>query len=228
MPIIFEKSQKELAERFLKDLKTNIIEVQISKYPNGEFRIDEMDISYNHVLVLIPKYSNLNDRLIAFFLILGLCQQCKIIDVFIPYVPYSRQDKSISFQLILNIVKFLNVRHIITLDIHKNNQDKFIINILPHEIYGHKFLNQELVIVSPDIGAKERSEKFANYLKSNLVIIDKKNNKTTNLNLVQNRECLIIDDIIDSGKTLRNAIAILKRAGAKNIKSCITHNFRNL
>lgn len=228
MPIIFEKSQKELAKHFLKDLKTNIIEVQISKYPNGEFRIDEIDINYNHILVLFPKFSNLNERLIAFFLMSGLCKKCKIIDVFIPYIPYSRQDKSSSFQLILDIIKFLKVRYIITLDIHKNNQDKFIINILPHEIYGHKFLNQKLVIVSPDIGAKERSEKFANYLKTDLVIIDKKNNKTTNLDVVQNRECLIIDDIIDSGKTLRNAIAILKKAGAKNIKTCITHDFKNL
>ncbi|MDO4975313.1 MAG: phosphoribosyltransferase [Alphaproteobacteria bacterium] len=46
--------------------------------------------------------------------------------------------------------------------------------------------------------------------------------------MIANRNCLIVDDIIDSGKTLNNAINILKKAGARNIKTCITHNFKNL
>lgn len=228
MSVIFEKSQEKLAKHLATDLKTKTIEIQISKYPNGEFRIDEMDISYNHILVLFPKFSNLNDRFIAFLLMLNLCRKSKIIDVFIPYIPYSRQDKSSSFRLILNIIKFLNVRYIITLDIHKNIHDASIINIFPHELYGNKFLNQNFVVISPDIGAKERSEKFAKFLKTDLVIIDKKNNKITNPKLIYNRNCLIVDDIIDSGKTLNNAIDILKNSGAKNIKWCITHNFKKL
>lgn len=61
MSVIFEKSQEKLAKHLATDLKTKTIEIQISKYPNGEFRIDEMDISYNHILVLFPKFSNLND-----------------------------------------------------------------------------------------------------------------------------------------------------------------------
>lgn len=226
--IIFEKSQEKLADYLLKDLKTKAVEIEISKYLNGEFKVEEIDINFSHVLVLFPRFSNLSDRLISFFLMLDLCRGCEIIDAFIPYIPYSRQDKSKSFQAIINITKNFNVRYIITLDIHKNIENDFILNIFPHELYGSNFLNQDLIVVSPDLGAKERSEKFANYLKTDLVIIDKKGNKITNFELIANRNCLIVDDIIDSGKTLNNAINILKKAGARNIKTCITHNFKNL
>ena len=226
--IIFEKSQEKLADYLSKDLKTKAIEIEISKYLNGEFKVEEIDINFSHVLVLFPRFSNLSDRLISFFLMLNLCRGCEIIDAFIPYIPYSRQDKSKSFQTIINITKNFNVRYIITLDIHKNIENDFILNIFPHELYGSNFLNQDLIVVSPDLGAKERSEKFANYLKTDLVIIDKKCNKITNFELIANRNCLIVDDIIDSGKTLNNSINILKKAGARNIKTCITHNFKNL
>lgn len=226
--IIFEKSQEKLADYLANDLKTKAIEIEISKYLNGEFKVEEIDINFSHVLVLFPRFSNLSDRLISFFLMLNLCRGCEIIDAFIPYIPYSRQDKSKSFQTIINITKNFNVRCIITLDIHKSIENDFILNIFPHELYGSNFLNQDLIVVSPDLGAKERSEKFANYLKTDLVIIDKKGNKITNFELIANRNCLIVDDIIDSGKTLTNAINILKKAGARNIKTCITHNFKNL
>lgn len=226
--IIFEKSQEKLADYLSKDLKTKAVEIEVSKYLNGEFKVEEIDINFSQVLVLFPRFSNLSDRLISFFLMLNLCMECETIDAFIPYIPYSRQDKSKSFQTIINITKNFNVRYIITLDIHKNIENDFILNIFPHELYGSNFLNQDFIVVSPDLGAKERSEKFANYLKTDLVIIDKKGNEITNFELIANRNCLIVDDIIDSGKTLNNAINTLKKAGARNIKTCITHNFKNL
>jgi len=228
MSVIFEKSQEKLAKQIANDLKTEATEIQISKYPNGEFKVNEITIKDKHSLVLFPQIGNLSDQLIAFLFMLNLCQESRIIDVFIPYIPYSRQDKSLSLQLIINIIKFLNVRYIITLDIHKNIHINSIINIFPHELYGYKFLNQNFIVVSPDIGAKERGKKFANFLETDLVVIDKKNNNVSNLKAIYNRNCLIVDDIIDSGKTVNNAIDILKKAGAKDIKCCITHNFKNV
>lgn len=202
------------------------MEIQISEYPNGELKVIEDNIDASHVLVLFPQVRNINLRLMEFFLMLKLCQECKIIDTFIPYIPYSRQDNSISFQLILDIIKFLKVRYIIALDLHKPAFNNSIINILPHELYGEKFKGQDLIVVAPDVGAQNRAAAFANYLKTELVVIDKRNNSVQNLAAVYNKDCLIIDDIIDSGKTLINAINILKNAGAKHIRYCITHNFR--
>ena len=159
-------------------------------------------------------------------MMLGLCQGCGFIDAFIPYIPYSRQDRSLVFHLILRIVKFLKVRHIITLDIHSDKQDDFIINILPHEIYGSRFLNRNLIVVAPDIGALNRSLQFAHYLNTALVTINKKTNEIRNGDLVRNRDCLIVDDIIDSGRTLNNAVNILRKLEARRIVTCITHDFK--
>ena len=222
MIIIHEKSMAQFANLLAEELQIAAAQVEISKFSNGEFKIEDLKIDSNQAFVVFPKIDNINERLMELFLILGACQTCEIIDVFIPYIPYSRQNDSSSFKLIIDILKSLKVRKILTIDIHKTTSDKNIINILPHELFGDNFQGQKFIIVAPDAGAILRAKAFADYLQTDLILIDKQTGKTENLNIAAGRKCLIIDDIIDSGKTSENAKKILNAAGAIEIQCCVS------
>ena len=143
-----------------------------------------------------------------------------------PYIPYSRQNTSPSFQFVLSEMKNLNVKNIITIDIHKHNDDEFIMNMLPHELAGNKYNNID-VVVAPDIGAINRAQYFANYLQTELVTIDKVSLNISNTDKIKNKNCLIVDDIRDTGNTIQLATNLLKQNCANSIKICVSSDIRN-
>ena len=198
MLILYEPELTEFAKLLSQDLHCDKLQLNISQFPNGEFKIDPIHLDDTHVLIIFSCFDDINSQLMKYFLILQNIQDAKIIDAFIPYLPYSRQDKSKSFEFVLNIFRALKIRKIITIDIHKHIDDNFIVNILPHELFGEHYLNSDFIVVAPDIGAVQRTKAFAKYLNTELVIIDKVSGQTKNIEVVTGRHCLIVDDIIAS------------------------------
>ena len=229
MKIVSSYSTFDLAKKISKNIEKNCVEIQIQKFSNGEMDFEIEDIYEDHVLIFFPKNDNINEAIVEFMFMVKLCENCKIIDAVIPYIPYSRQDKSKGFEMILDLLKFLKIRKMITIDLHNSkNLDPRIINIFPHEIFGIEYQNiKDLVVVAPDIGAIERSSKFAEFLKCDLIIIDKKTGETKNIEKAKGKICLIIDDIIDSGITLKISEDILNKNGAKETLKCISHSEEN-
>ena len=227
MLILYEPESLEFAELLSRDLGCEKIQLNIPQFPNGEFKIEPIYLDKEHVLVICSTVNDINSQLLKYFLILQNLQDVEIIDVFMPYIQYSRQDKSEAFKFILNALKLLKVRRIITIDIHKLIEDNFIVNILPHELLGEKYTNGDFVIVAPDIGAIPRARAFSEYLHTELVTIDKVSGNTENIAIANGRNCLIVDDIIDTGRTIRNTQGILISAGAKHIEYCISSDIRN-
>ncbi|MBR1479891.1 MAG: ribose-phosphate pyrophosphokinase [Alphaproteobacteria bacterium] len=223
MVIVHDRSTAEFARLLAGELSSTAVCIEYTQFPNSEFRITPVVVSHPPALLIAPQLSNINELLALLILEIGNITS-KILDVFIPYIPYSRQDSSASFATVVSILRHLNVRKIITIDVHKETPG--IINILPHELFGEEFREEGCVVAAPDAGAIPRARAFATYLGTELITIDKKSGTTENIQAARGKRCLIVDDIVDTGDTIRNADAILQTAGAKKILQCISDTAR--
>ncbi|MDR1332961.1 MAG: ribose-phosphate diphosphokinase [Holosporales bacterium] len=226
--IVHERTNASLAQRVAKHLGVEALEVGIADFPNGEFNVGEICIEADRAIVIFPKIDDINKQLVQFMLMCGLCENCKKIDAVIPYIPYSRQNSSTIHETIFKTFNALGVSRIITVDIHNDSilRDHNIINILPHEIFGKVVeVVEDVVIIAPDLGAIPRAAQFAEHLKAPLVTIDKNSEMMSNTSSIAERHCIIVDDIIDSGRTINNAISKLRSYNPRAISACITHAF---
>ncbi|MDP4115848.1 MAG: ribose-phosphate pyrophosphokinase [Bacteroidota bacterium] len=165
----------------------------------------------------------------------------KRITAVIPYFGYSRQDRkdqprvSITAKLVANLLTKAGADRIMTMDLHAAQIQGFFDIPMDH-LYGSSVLikkavelNDNLVIVSPDVGGIKKARAYAKLLHANLVVIDKrrpKQNLAEVVNIigsVENKNVLLIDDLIDTAGTFVNAIKALKAQGALNIYGAITH-----
>lgn len=227
MIVLHEPIMAEFASLLAGDFGCKTYCINISQFSNDEFNIEPIYIYDDYVLVLFPYAADINAYFLKYCLILENVCNARTIDIFMPYIPYSRQDKSKSFAKILKILKSLNVRQIFTIDMHKVMSDPFIRNILPHELFGDIYANSDVIVVAPDLGAQNRAQAFASYINSDLCIIDKVSKNFCSKCLVSGKNCLIVDDIKDTGHTLQLASNLLLAAGARRIEYCISSDARN-
>jgi ribose-phosphate pyrophosphokinase len=219
--IVHEKTNASLATRIAARLCCDAIELELPVFSNGEIDIKYSCGPFDRAIVIFSKTPDINRQIVEFMMMVHMCRHCKIIDAVVPYIPYSRQEK-------LDALPMKLLRSVITLDMHQpNGASRNIINVLPHEIFGSLFLEQkDLVIVAPDIGGRHRVSHFAAYLGTkDVVFIDKQTGRYENMDIVNGRNCLIVDDIVDSGKTIKCAAEMLKSHGAVDVDVCVSHGF---
>ncbi|TAK60648.1 MAG: ribose-phosphate pyrophosphokinase, partial [Bacteroidetes bacterium] len=166
----------------------------------------------------------------------------KRITAVIPYFGYARQDRkdqprvSITAKLVANLITTAGADRVITMDLHAPQIQGFF-DIPVDHLYSSAVLVPffierkipDLTVVSPDVGGIKMARAFAKRLEADLVVIDKRRpsqNVAEVMNIigsVQNRNILLVDDLIDTAGTFCNAIAALKKAGAKEIFGACTH-----
>jgi ribose-phosphate pyrophosphokinase len=244
MRILHCKNTSELAKNLSKDLGLDLIKIDISKFANEETSITIYeDINKQDILITHTLFPETNDKLMQFLLIINFLKNkgAKSVHALIPYLPYSRMDKSTTHksptsQSIALLLESAGLDGIITLDLHSEATKNFfkipVKNITALEIFKQpllKYKDQDCVIISPDLGGKIRCEQISNFLSKPLVVLQKKRTKSgieikgTYDNL-QNKHCIVIDDIISTGETLLHTIKFLKKSGAKSINIMVTHN----
>ncbi|MBX9717947.1 MAG: ribose-phosphate pyrophosphokinase, partial [Microbacteriaceae bacterium] len=161
----------------------------------------------------------------------------------IPYYGYARQDRKmgsrtpITAKLVANIITEAGANRVLTIDLHAGQIQGFFDIPLDHlyaapvivdDIRSHHNTDN-LIIVSPDVGGVVRARALANRLKVLLAIVDKRRDKpgaSEVMNIigdVEGKDCILIDDIVDSAGTLCNAAKALMDAGAKSVAAYITH-----
>jgi ribose-phosphate pyrophosphokinase len=162
----------------------------------------------------------------------------------IPYFGYARQDRKmgsrtpISAKLVANLITAAGANRVLTVDLHAGQIQGFFDIPLDH-LYAApvivadikaQFKNQDnILVVSPDVGGVVRARRLANRLQADLAIVDKRREKAGNsevMNIigdVEGRDCIMIDDIVDSAGTLCNAADALKKAGAASVSAYVTH-----
>ena len=163
----------------------------------------------------------------------------------IPYYGYARQDRKaksrdpITAKLVADILTAAGADRVLTMDLHASQiQGYFNIpvdHLLGSPILAKSFVEKgfsdqdDVVVVSPDLGSVTRARKFADKLNAPIAIIDKRRPKA-NVSEIMNiigdingKRCILIDDMIDTAGTIANAANALKELGAKNVYACCTH-----
>ncbi|MBX7145946.1 MAG: ribose-phosphate pyrophosphokinase [Alphaproteobacteria bacterium] len=162
----------------------------------------------------------------------------------IPYYGYARQDRKsgprtpISAKLVANLITVAGADRVLTVDLHAGQIQGFF-DIPTDNLFAAPVLTQDiekkygrgnsLVIISPDVGGVVRARSIARRLDADLAIIDKRRERAGVSEVmhiigeVENRSCILVDDIVDSGGTLCNAAVALIEKGAKLVSAYVTH-----
>lgn len=245
-PILLSgNSNKSLATAIVNILQIPLGKSIINKFSDGEIKIQILDNLYNKdVFILQSTCPPVNDHLLELFLLANAAHKAKAtsITAIIPYFGYARQTRiktteSNSAQLIVKLLETSHINKIITMDIHIETICQFF-NIPCINLYNTKIIIRDLnlkqlkklTIVSPDLGSLIRAKHVITHLSDpEFAIIYKKRtstNKIINTNIVgqiKTRNCIIIDDIIDTATTICTAAETLKKHGAQQIIAYCTH-----
>jgi len=242
--IVSGRANPELAKKIADDLKMPLLEVEIAKFKDGELQVYYNEtIRGKYVFIIQPTFSPA-ENLIELLIMIDAAKRAsayKIISV-IPYFGYARQDRkdrprtSIGAKLMANLLIAAGVDRVITLDLHADQIQGFFEIPVDHLYSSNVFYPyiqslklDNLCMVSPDTGGTKRASTYAKALKCDLAIGFKqreKQNEIANLQIigdVKDKNCIIVDDIIDTGGTLVKAAKKLKENGAKSVMAICTH-----
>ena len=243
MIIVAGTSHVELAEAIALGLRCRLIIAQIKKFEDQELRIQVDGNLYEQEVVIVQSTSKpANDYLIELLLLADTAKRAgarRIIAV-IPYFGYSRQDRPsyshgpISASLVATLLEASGVDRVLTLDLHSKQTEGFfkigVQNFDTITLFANLFCDKEnQIVVSPDVGGVMRAQKLADMLNVELAVINKTrltDGRCVMNNIigdVANKNCIIIDDIIDTGGTLCRAAELLIENKAKSVSACVTH-----
>ena len=246
MKILSGTSNPRLSKEISKKLKLKLINTNIKRFADGEIYIEiNENIRGNSVFVIQSTSTPANDNIMELLLCIDALRRssAKNITAVIPYFGYARQDRkvaprtSISAKVVSNLITNAGANRIVTVDLHAGQIQGFfdipVDNLFTTPLFAKyikkKFKNKNLVCVSPDVGGVQRTRGLATKIKADLAIIDKRRpapGKSQVMNIigeVKGKNCIIVDDIIDSGGTIVNAVEALKKAGAIDVYVFITH-----
>ena len=197
------------------------------------------------VFIIQPTCAPTNDALMELLIMVDALKRASAerIQAVIPYFGYARQDRRprstrvpISAKVVANLLQTVGVHRVLTMDLHADQIQGFF-DIPVDNIYASPVLlgdlkqqnYENLIVVSPDIGGVVRARALAKELGCDLAIIDKRRPKP-NVNEVMNiigdiegRNCIVMDDMIDTAGTLVKAAEVLKQRGAKKVYAYCTH-----
>ena len=246
MKILAGNSNKSLSQKISKYLKNKLVNSSIKKFSDGELYIEiNENIRGNSIFIIQSISSPANDNLMELLLCIDALKRssAKNITAVIPYFGYARQDRkvvprtSISAKLVSNLITKAGADRVVTLDLHSGQIQGFfdipVDNLYATPIFARhikkKIRTNNLICVAPDVGGTARARALGKMLNIDLAIIDKrrpKPGKSEVMNVigkVNNKTCIIVDDIIDSGGTIVNAAKALKNNGAKDVHVYCSH-----
>ena len=246
MKILSGTSNPLLSKSISKQLKLKLINTNIKNFADGEIYVEiNENIRGNSVFVVQSTSTPANDNLMELLLCIDALKRssAKNITAVIPYFGYARQDRkvvprtSISAKVVSNLITNAGANRIVTVDLHAGQIQGFfdmpVDNLFTTPIFARyikkNIKSNNLTCVSPDAGGIERTRGLAKKINAELAIIDKRRpqaGKSQVMNIIgdiKNKNCIIVDDIIDSGGTIVNAAKTLKENGAADVYVYITH-----
>tara|TARA_B100000214_G_scaffold336302_1_gene280158 strand:+ start:17 stop:949 length:933 start_codon:yes stop_codon:yes gene_type:complete len=246
MKLLTGNSNKILSKKISKYLKTRLVNSSIKKFSDGEIYIEiHENIRGNSIFIVQSISSPANDNLMELLLCIDALKRssAKNITAVIPYFGYARQDRkvvprtSISAKMVSNLITKAGANRVVTLDLHSGQIQGFfdipVDNLFATPIFARhikrKIKTNNLICVAPDVGGTARARALGKMLNVGLAIVDKRRpapGKSEVMNVignVNNKTCIIVDDIIDSGGTIVNAAKVLKEKGAKDVHVYVSH-----
>ena len=246
MKVLSGTSNVKLSKEIAKLLKVKLVNTNIIRFADGEVYVEiNENIRGNSVFVVQSSSNPANDNLMELLVCIDALRRssAKNITAVIPYFGYARQDRkvvprtAISAKLVSNLITNAGANRVLTLDLHAGQIQGFfdipVDNLFATPIFARhikkKMKLNNLICVSPDVGGVERTRALSRRINTSIAIIDKRRpapGKSEVMNIVgdvKNKNCFIVDDIIDTGGTIVNAAKALNEKGAKDVYVYITH-----
>lgn len=236
----------ELAQSISRHLDTPLAKAKVQRFSDGETfcEINE-NVRGVDAFIIQPTCSPVNDTLMELLIMADTLRRASAdkITAVLPYYGYARQDRKvaprtpITSKLVADLIQAAGVTRVLSVDLHAGQIQGFFNIPVDHlhampvmlEDYLKKNFDSSAVFVSPDAGGVERTRAYSKRLDASLAIIDKRReraNVSEVMNLigeVKGKDCIIIDDMIDTAGTLTNAAKALQEKGARKIVACASH-----
>lgn len=246
MKLLACNSNKLLAQEIAKYLSLKLVDAEVKTFADHEIFVEiKENVRGEDIFVIQSTSYPANDHIMELLIAIDALRRAsaKRITAVIPYFGYARQDRKvaprtpISAKLVANLLTSAGVDRVLTLDLHAGQIQGFF-DIPVDNLYSapvfvsdikQNFHNDNLVVVSPDVGGLVRARAIAKKINADLAIVDKRRpvagvSEVMNIiGEVENRECIIVDDMVDSGGTLCNAAEALLERGARSVHAYITH-----
>ena len=246
MKVLAGTSNSRLCENIARQLKLKLVNSNIKRFADGEVYVEiNENIRGNSIFVVQSTSNPANDNLMELLICIDALRRssAKNITAVIPYFGYARQDRkvvprtAISAKLVSNLITNAGANRILSVDLHAGQIQGFfdipVDNLFSTPIFAkhikRKLSINNLICVAPDVGGVERARSLGRRINVSIAIVDKRRpapGKSEVMNIVgniKNKNCIIVDDIIDTGGTIVNAAKALKDKDAKDIYVYITH-----
>lgn len=238
-------SNRPLAEAICKKLNTTLGEAEVSKFSDGETSVHIAETVRGRDLFIIQSTSTpVNDNLMELLILIDAAKRASAgrITAVMPYFGYARQDRKarsrdpITAKLVADLLTSAGADRVLTMDLHAAQIQGFfnipVDNLLGGPTLYNYFaskLDENYVIVSPDVGSVNRARKVAERLNCPMAIIDKRRPRANVMEVmniignVEGKKCLLVDDMIDTAGTIVQGAQALVDQGATEIHACCTH-----
>ena len=238
-------SHPELAKEIADLMGVELGKATVSKFSDGEISVSIWESVRDKDVFIIQSTGNpVNDNLMELLIMVDAMKRASAgsINAVIPYYGYARQDRKakardpITAKLVADLLVAAGVDRVITMDLHANQIQGYFDIPVDHMIglptlteYFIKKEMEDVVIVSPDHGSVPRARNMAERMNCPIAIVDKRRpepNKSEIMNIIgdiKGKNCIILDDMIDTAGTITNAANAIKDMGAKEVYACATH-----
>ena len=238
-------SNPELAREISSILAIPLGKAKAAKFSDGEINVTVGEtVRGSDCYIIQSTCDPVNDNLMELLIMIDAMKRASVgrINAVIPFFGYARQDRkakardSISAKLVANLLESAGADRVITMDLHAMQIQGFFDIPVDHlqgrpvlvEYYTEKKAD-DIVIVSPDHGGVVRARYMAEMLECPIAIVDKRRpapNQSEVMNVigdVKDKNCIILDDMIDTAGSITNAASAIKKLGAKNVYVAVTH-----
>lgn len=246
--IFTANSNPELAKEMAEILGVPLGASEVGEFSDGEISVNINEtVRGTDVFVVQSTASPVNDNLMELLIMIDAFRRASAgrITAVIPYYGYARQDRKvkardpITAKLVADLISTAGADRVLTMDLHAPQIQGYF-NVPVDHLLGAPILSRyyqslgfderdDVVVVSPDLGSVTRARKFADRLRAPIAIIDKrrpKANVSEVMNIIgdiQDKTCILVDDMIDTAGTIKNGAKALIKLGAKEVYACCTH-----
>ncbi len=243
--ILAGNSNKALAEAVAKQLNLPVSDAEVGKFSDGEISITlPQTVRGKDIFIIQSTSAPVNDNLMELLIMIDACKRASAgrITAVMPYFGYARQDRKarprdpITAKLVADILASAGADRVMTMDLHAAQIQGFF-DIPVDHLYGAPLLakyfknkmDENWVVVSPDVGSVGRARNFASRVNASIAIVDKRRPKANAIEImniigdVKGKTCLMVDDMIDTAGTICQGAEALVKNGAKEVYACCTH-----
>jgi ribose-phosphate pyrophosphokinase len=238
-------ANRVLAEEICKDLNCDLGHATAEPFSDGEFNFQITEnVRGADVFIVQPTCPPTDAHLMELLIMLDAFRRSSAerVTAVIPYFGYARSDKKdrprvpIAAKLAANLITTAGAQRILTMDLHAAQIQGFFDIPVDHLFAAPVFIGyyqanpmENLTVVAPDTGGAERARAYAKRLDAELALCDKRREKANVAEVmnvvgdVEGRNCLVVDDMCDTGGSLTKVAKALREAGAAKIHACFTH-----